>query len=135
MKNTPLMYGLIGLLAGSLLTVFVMSNITKSSGEVSDKNTHTQEMTENKKNNMMGEHGQSMTMDEMSAALENLKGDEFDKAFIEMMIDHHQGAIDMAKLAEINANHGEIKQLSRDIVNAQNGEIDQMRQWYNEWYK
>jgi uncharacterized protein (DUF305 family) len=49
------------------------------------------------------------------------------------MIDHHQDAIDMAKLSEKRAKHDEIKQLSRNIISAQEEEIDQMKQWQVEW--
>ena len=59
--------------------------------------------------------------------------DEFDKAFIEEMIVHHQGAIDMAQLARKNAGHDEIKSMADDIISAQTKEIDQMRQWQKDW--
>jgi uncharacterized protein (DUF305 family) len=62
-----------------------------------------------------------------------LKGDDFDKAFLKEMIDHHQGAIDMAMLAEANAKHGEIKKLSQDILSAQSSEIDMMQTWQTDW--
>lgn len=62
-----------------------------------------------------------------------LKGDDFDKAFLKEMIDHHQGAIDIAKLAENNAKHEEIKSLSRDILRAQSLEIDMMQTWQGDW--
>ena len=65
--------------------------------------------------------------------LENKTGDDFDKAFIDEMIVHHQGAIDMARLAAQNAQHVEIKQLSTDIITAQEKEIEQMKQWQRAW--
>jgi uncharacterized protein (DUF305 family) len=75
----------------------------------------------------------SMTMDDMNRKLVTLNGDDFDKAFIEMMIDHHQGAIDMAALASTRAKHDEIKILSQDIITAQNKEITEMQQWQMDW--
>lgn len=39
----------------------------------------------------------------------------------------------MAKLAKERAQHGEIKQLSDEIIAAQEKEITQMRTWQNEW--
>ena len=74
-----------------------------------------------------------MSMKGMSMMLEGKTGDAFDKAFIEMMIPHHQGAIDMAKLAENNAGHAEIKKMSADILTAQQREIDQMNAWLKAW--
>lgn len=74
-----------------------------------------------------------MSMAEMSEQLENLSGDDFDKAFIEMMIAHHQGAIDMAELSPDRAKHDEIKKLSEDIILAQQKEIADMKQWQEDW--
>lgn len=38
-----------------------------------------------------------MSMYEMEKMLQGKTGDELDRAFLEAMIPHHQGAIDMAK--------------------------------------
>lgn len=74
---------------------------------------------------------EDMTM--MSDELEGLKGDAFDKKFLELMIVHHQGAIDMAKPAAINAQHQEVKDLAVTIIAAQTKEIEQMKQWQQQW--
>lgn len=85
--------------------------------------------------NHMGMNGDamSMSMDDMSAMLEGKTGDAFDKAFIEGMIPHHQGAIDMAKAAQQSAKHEEIKRMADAIISAQQREIDQMNQWMKDW--
>lgn len=64
-------------------------------------------------------------------ALENAL--DFDKAFIEEMIPHHQMAVMMASMLKNGTNRPEMKQLANDIITAQTKEIDQMRQWYKEW--
>lgn len=74
-----------------------------------------------------------MSMMDMNKQLEGLSGDAFDKAYLEMMIAHHEGAIDMAKLAPARAKHDEIKTLSTAIITAQNKEISDMKQWQNNW--
>ena len=55
-----------------------------------------------------------------------LTGDDYDKAFIANMIVHHEGAVDMAKLALTNASRQEIKDMANDIISAQTGEITEM---------
>ena len=75
----------------------------------------------------------TMSMADMNKQLEKLSGDEFDKAFLEMMITHHQGAIDMANLATTRAKHDEVKTLSQEIIKAQNKEITDMQQWQMNW--
>jgi len=74
-----------------------------------------------------------MTMSQMTDNLKNKTGDDFDKAFLSEMIEHHQGAIDMAKLAKTNAKHDAIKKLADDILDAQSREIDHMQTWQGDW--
>jgi len=50
-----------------------------------------------------------------------------DKAFIDAMVPHHQGAIEMAQVALKNAEHEEIKELSRNIVSTQQAEIEELK--------
>lgn len=78
--------------------------------------------------------GDSMEgMSDMNSALVGLSGDAFDKKFLELMIEHHQGAIDMSEPADANAQHQEVKDLARAIITAQTKEITQMRAWLDEW--
>lgn len=79
-------------------------------------------------------HGGGMgMMSNMGMMLEGLEGDEFDEAFIRMMIPHHEGAIDMAEQALTSAGHPEMKQLATDIIEAQQREIDMMKSWLTTW--
>lgn len=75
----------------------------------------------------------SGTMMDMGKELEGLKGSEFDKKFLELMIEHHQQAVDMSKYANTNAGHQEVKDLAKAIIDAQNAEIAQMKQWQMDW--
>jgi uncharacterized protein (DUF305 family) len=58
----------------------------------------------------------------------------FDAQFIDSMVMHHQGAIDMAKQAQAEAQRPEIKNMAEDIIRTQQAEIDQMKQWRTAWY-
>lgn len=75
----------------------------------------------------------TLSMADMNAQLEALSGDEFDKIFLEMMITHHEGAVDMANYASTRAKHDEIKQLSKEIIVAQEKEIADMKHWQKNW--
>jgi uncharacterized protein (DUF305 family) len=57
-----------------------------------------------------------------------------DRQFIEMMIPHHQGAVEMADMAFQKAKRPEIKKLAEAIKKDQNKEIQQMQTWYKQWY-
>jgi uncharacterized protein (DUF305 family) len=60
---------------------------------------------------------------------------EFDLRFMNGMIEHHEGAIAMAKDALSKSKRPEIKQLAQEIATSQQVEIDQMKQWRKAWYK
>lgn len=77
--------------------------------------------------------GMMTDMANMAESLKGLTGDTFDKKFMELMIEHHQSAIDMAISGETNAFHTEVKNLSKGIVRAQSKEITQMKQWQINW--
>lgn len=52
---------------------------------------------------------------------------DVDTDFAQMMITHHQGAIEMAELAKKKADHEELKELADAIIEAQKREIEVMR--------
>jgi uncharacterized protein (DUF305 family) len=52
-----------------------------------------------------------------------------DKDFVLMMMPHHQGAIDMAKVELQYGTDPEMRQLATDIVAAQEKEIAEMKDW------
>ena len=56
-----------------------------------------------------------------------------DAMFAQMMIPHHEQAVEMATLAETRASSPEIKELAAEIKAAQQPEIDQMTAWLEEW--
>ena len=61
-------------------------------------------------------------------SLESLNGAEFDKLWLESMISHHQGAIEMAKAELANGDNVDAKSLATNIVTTQEAEIGQMKQ-------
>jgi len=61
------------------------------------------------------------------------EADNFDKAFIEEMIPHHQTAIMMANMLAAGTSRPEMKKLAQDIIDAQTKEINEMRRWYQNW--
>lgn len=60
--------------------------------------------------------------------------DPFDRAFIDMMIPHHEGAIRMAREELAKGENPTLRSLAEDIVAAQEREIAQMREWREAWY-
>jgi uncharacterized protein (DUF305 family) len=63
-----------------------------------------------------------------------LLDDDSDRRFIEVLIPHHQDAVDMADLALARAEHPEVRELATAIEATQTEEIAQMTAWYRAWY-
>jgi uncharacterized protein (DUF305 family) len=59
---------------------------------------------------------------------------EFDQQFIDMMVPHHQAAVEMAEVAVMRAEHQEIRSLAVGISQSQAAEISQMKAWRQAWY-
>jgi uncharacterized protein (DUF305 family) len=79
-------------------------------------------------------HEMSDTMAGMTSGLEGKSGDEFDHAFIDEMIVHHEGAVAMAEQALKVSQRPEIRTLAEAIITAQTTEIGMMRGWLRAWF-
>ena len=60
--------------------------------------------------------------------------DEIDARFIDMMVPHHQGAVEMAKIAMDRSERPEIQEMANAIISSQEEEISMMKGWKQEWY-
>ncbi|MEU6395565.1 DUF305 domain-containing protein [Streptomyces cinnamoneus] len=56
------------------------------------------------------------------------RGNAFDTMFLIQMIEHHEGAIDMAETEKQQGLYGPAKTLADDIITSQTAEITQMRE-------
>jgi uncharacterized protein (DUF305 family) len=84
--------------------------------------------------NAMGDHGghgsamQGMVDDATMTKLKSLNGPQFDTLWLQAMIGHHQGAIDMAKTEIAKGQSADMTAMAKTMVTAQQAEIDQMKQ-------
>ncbi len=101
-------------------------NAESSTMRAADKRLKTAGVT----TGSLGVAEDQMGMDHDPAALKTAK--PFDRAFIQMMIPHHEGAITMAKAELAKGKDPELKRLAEDIIAAQQREIAQMREHLGE---
>jgi uncharacterized protein (DUF305 family) len=57
-----------------------------------------------------------------------------DQQFIDMMVPHHQGAVEMAKIARQRAERPEIREMAGAIIAAQDAEIATLKGWRRAWF-
>nr|MBA3533679.1 DUF305 domain-containing protein [Ardenticatenales bacterium] len=72
----------------------------------------------------------------MPEEMENLRTvpvEQFDVAFLEAMIPHHQAAIQMATLVSERTDRAELNTLAEAIMETQQAEIEQFESWKEEW--
>lgn len=76
----------------------------------------------------MGEGGMTgMMSDDDMDALQKAEGAAFDEMFLNMMIAHHTGAIEMAKAEQKDGKNADATTLAKDIERAQTDEIALMK--------
>ncbi|MGY1848048.1 MULTISPECIES: DUF305 domain-containing protein [unclassified Blastococcus] len=79
------------------------------------------------------DHGEGGMMSEGDMhALMSATGPEFDRLFLEQMIVHHQGAVEMAAEHSANGRNKEALELAQSIRDSQNAEIAEMQQLLTE---
>lgn len=64
-----------------------------------------------------------------SSAQSNSEYSAEDIAFAEMMIPHHEQAIEISEIALLNTTNPEVLQLAQEIKDAQSPEIELMKSW------
>jgi uncharacterized protein (DUF305 family) len=74
-----------------------------------------------------------MMGEEEMERLAGLEGIEFDLAFIDMMVAHHEGAITSAEQVIDDGENPQVRQLAEDVIAEQEAEIAQMSSWREQW--
>ncbi|MER7622299.1 DUF305 domain-containing protein [Streptomyces sp. NPDC126503] len=73
-------------------------------------------------------HGMSgMMTEQQMKQLAAAKGKAFDRLFAELMIAHHDGAVDMARQERRDGRNATAKRLADDVVRTQSAEIAELR--------
>jgi uncharacterized protein (DUF305 family) len=127
--------GLLALVLGTIATTSSLLSACSTSAQ-NQAQTSSPTATDAGSNKPMDhgsmEHGGTMNQ---SMSMELGPADaEFDLRFVDAMIPHHQGAVEMAKEAQQKSKRPEIQKLAADIIKAQDKEIAQMKQWRQAWY-
>ncbi|MCA1991253.1 MAG: DUF305 domain-containing protein [Coleofasciculus sp. S288] len=133
MNSKSLIYSLVGLVTGGAITGLLVINRTQAQTQVSQQNnpTQTQQNSQAPEHNLHHPKGSPTAT---PSGMSMMSQQQAEQHFIQMMIPHHQGAVDMANLALSKAQRPEIKKLAEAIKTDQNREIEQMKAWYKQWY-
>lgn len=73
------------------------------------------------------DHGDGMMSAEDMANLEAANGADAARLFLEQMIVHHEGAVEMAQVAVENGEDPDVRALAQEVIDAQQIEIATMR--------
>ena len=80
-------------------------------------------------------HDPSGKVDPMNAALQSLKGPEFEQSFLQQMIQHHRSGIEMAKMVRDHTKRAELQQFADKMITSQQQEIEKMTGWLKDWFQ
>ena len=76
----------------------------------------------------MGTGMQGMMTPQQMQQMQQASGPAFDRMFLQMMIEHHRGAVTMAETEVRDGQYPPAKQLAQRIINDQQAEIQQMQE-------
>jgi uncharacterized protein (DUF305 family) len=76
-------------------------------------------------------HGATMDMEQDIRKLESAS--DFDRAFLEAMIVHHEMAVEASEIVVAGEVRAEIKTLAEGVIADQRAEIQQMEAWLASW--
>lgn len=80
-------------------------------------------------------HDMGAMMMDMAGNMKGLTGEELEKVFLQDMIPHHEGAVEMAELLKAGTTRPELLEMADAIIEAQTKEIEQMKTWQKEWFQ
>ena len=120
------------------------TNTTNTTTNTRSANTVVAGSNANSMGNMAGMNHNSMMSNanhDMSAmnhsdmkSSPNAASQPYDLQFLDTMTHHHQGALDMAKMAVGKTQNQELKAFAQKIIADQTREIAQMKDWRDKWY-
>lgn len=73
-------------------------------------------------------------MDHSGGMALETNGQPYDQAFIDNMVPHHEGAVEMARIELAKGKRADVKKLAAQVISAQNSEIERMKAWRSEWF-
>lgn len=114
---------ILGIVIG-LLSIYYIPSLSNQNLRI-EKHSNDMQMS----HTSMGEQ-----MSSMNADLVGKKGDDLDKTFLNGMIEHHNGAIEMAKTLKAGTNRPELQRFADQIIRAQAPEVQQMQIWLKQWF-
>jgi len=123
MKTNTILIAIITLLVGGGIGYF---NNSKTSCPM--------KMDHSKMNHSMKGMDMGGMMMDMTARMEGKEGDELDMIFLEDMIVHHQGAVDMAAILKEKTQRPELQAFAQEIIDVQDKEINMMKNWLESWF-
>ncbi len=120
-------FGLLALLLAASLALASCAGAGPSSGEQGSGEQDSEESADGMQDMDHSKMDMSSggVMDPSHMLMEN--GEYSDERFIDAMVPHHQGAIDMAEVALENAEHPELLQLAQNVISTQQAEIEELR--------
>jgi uncharacterized protein (DUF305 family) len=122
-----------------LLTIIVLSIVGFGCSTPTPNANGNMGMNRNSANMPMNSNGMhGMNSGEMNRSRmqnsQNAASAPFDLQFLDTMIAHHQGAVEMSGPCAARAQHVEVKTLCANIISSQQTEIADMRAWRDKWF-
>ncbi len=119
-------FGKFGVLLGALLAFTLLAS--GLAGAASSQKGGSTQMDDMNDMDMM------QMMDEAMTDLEDLEGEEFEVEYVNQIIPHHQGALEMAQAVVDRAPNQEVRDAAARVIEDQNREIEELTTFLRDTY-
>lgn len=116
--------------SGRLLVALLAFTLLTPGAATAD--SHSMQMDDNMGG--MGEGGMMQMMDGALSDLEALEGEEFEVAYVNQIIPHHEGALEMAQAVVDRAPNQEVRDAAARIIEDQQREIEELTAFLKDTY-
>ena len=134
MKNNVLVIRLLTLIIGLFVGYTLAPRTMMDTETMVEMHDEVEEYEEHEEEIISGDGVMQHAMEEMMRPLMGKTGEEYEKAFLEMMIVHHIGAIEMAEDLLGQTDRPELVKMGNDIITVQTEEVDMMKGWLDDWF-
>lgn len=132
-NNNTIIIGLLTLVVGLLAGYLLGASTLFHQSSFNDNHAHHNQAASHEHGSHDG-FGMGGMMHGMMFSASDQSVEEFEETWLQQMIIHHEGAVQMSEELLERTDRPELIDFAEEIINAQSEEVETMETWLNNWF-